>query len=278
MSLTNRALFVIERNLNRDLSLGDIAKACDVSRFHLAHAFGEATGLAVMEYVRGRRLTEAAYALASGAGDILGVALDYGYASHEGFTRAFKAQFGKTPEQVRASESVRELPLVNPIRFVASGDTKIEPPRMEELGELKFAGLSERHDYGHSEDIPGQWRRFMAEFYPFVENRSADIPVGLTTRSDIDGEISYVCAVEVSRFESVPKGLVTLKVAPAAYAVFSHDRHITKLHQTYIAIWNDWFPASGKAPKDAPSFERHNPTFDPCTGEGGVTIWIPLLD
>jgi len=67
MSLVNRALFMIERNLHRDLSLGGIAEACGVSRFHLAHAFGEATGVAVMEYVRRRRLTESAYALASGA-------------------------------------------------------------------------------------------------------------------------------------------------------------------------------------------------------------------
>src|SRR5690242_14900648 len=101
MSLTNKALFVIERNLGRDLSLAEIAKACDVSRFHLAHAFGEATGISVMEYLRGRRLTEAAYALASDASDILSVALDTSYQSHEAFSRAFKAQFGRTPEEVR---------------------------------------------------------------------------------------------------------------------------------------------------------------------------------
>jgi AraC family transcriptional regulator len=63
MSVTNKALFVIERNLHRDLTLDQIAKYCDVSRFHLTHAFGESTGLPVMEYLRGRRLTEAAYAL-----------------------------------------------------------------------------------------------------------------------------------------------------------------------------------------------------------------------
>jgi AraC family transcriptional regulator len=57
MSVTNKALFVIERNLYRDLTLDQIARYCDVSRFHLAHAFGESTGLSVIEYLRGRRLT-----------------------------------------------------------------------------------------------------------------------------------------------------------------------------------------------------------------------------
>ena len=116
MSVTNKALFVIERNLHRDLTLDQIAKYCDVSRFHLAHAFGESTGLPVMEYLRGRRLTEAAYALAAGADDILSVALDSCYASHEAFSRAFKAHFGRTPEEVRKSESIEGLRLVDAIR------------------------------------------------------------------------------------------------------------------------------------------------------------------
>ena len=60
MSVTNKALFVIERNLDRDLTLDQIAKRCDVSRFHLAHAFGESTSQSVLAYLRGRRLTEAA--------------------------------------------------------------------------------------------------------------------------------------------------------------------------------------------------------------------------
>ncbi len=118
MSLINRALFVIERNLDRDLSQAEIAKARNASRFHLAHAFGEATGLSVMEYVRGRRLTEAACALASCARDILSVALDSGYQSHEAFSRAFKAQFGRTPEAVRRSQSLSGLALIDPMRHL----------------------------------------------------------------------------------------------------------------------------------------------------------------
>ena len=63
MSVTSKALFVIERNLRRDLTLNrQRLRDCDVSRFHLAHAFGEATGLSVMEYLRGRRLTIRLYA------------------------------------------------------------------------------------------------------------------------------------------------------------------------------------------------------------------------
>ena len=51
---------------------------------------------------------------------------------------------------------------------------------------------------------------------------------------------------------------------------------MTQLRETYEAIWNDWFAKSGKTPAEAPGFERHNDSFDPRTGNGGVTIWIPI--
>jgi AraC-like DNA-binding protein len=63
MSIIDRALWVIERNSNQALSLGDIAGACGVSRSHLAAAFGTAVGQPVMRYVRSRRLSAAAKAL-----------------------------------------------------------------------------------------------------------------------------------------------------------------------------------------------------------------------
>ena len=275
MSLTNEALFVIERNLGRDLSLAEIAKACDVSRFHLAHAFGEATGISVMEYLRGRRLTEAAYALASGASDILSVALDTGYQSHEAFSRAFKAQFGRTPEEVRKSESVAGLKLVDAIRHLESKKMKLEEPRVETLGEQLFVGLPELVTYGNTQTVAGQWQRFMSGPYGAIENKTPSIPVGIALESDDDG-IRYVCAAEVTRFGKIPEGLIKVTLAPQTYLVFAHNDHISTLRHTYDAIWNEWIPASGRTVAEAPSLDCHNETFDTRTGNGGVTIWIPV--
>ncbi|MBO0758779.1 MAG: AraC family transcriptional regulator [Bradyrhizobiaceae bacterium] len=275
MLVTNKALFVIERNLHRDLTLHQIARYCDVSRFHLAHAFGESTGLSVMEYLRGRRLTEAAYALASGADDILSVALDSRYASHEAFSRAFKAQFGKTPEEVRNCESIEGLKLVDAIRHLESKAMTLKEPRIQKEGELLFVGLSEHVPYKEMQNIAGQWERFMSGAYGEIDHKIAEPPVGIATGSNDDG-IEYVCAAGVTKFGLLPKNCVKLTLPPATYAVFAHDGHVTQIRETYEAIWNDWFPKSGRTPDETPSFERHNDTFDPRTGSGGVTIWIPI--
>jgi AraC family transcriptional regulator len=275
MSVTNKALFVIERNLHRDLTLEQIARYCDVSRFHLAHAFGESTGLPVMEYLRGRRLTEAAYALASGADDILSVALDSRYASHEAFSRAFKAQFGKTPEEVRESECIDGLNLIDAIRHLESKAMRLKAPRIAKEGELLFVGLREHVPYKDVQNIAGQWQRFMSGPYGEIDHKIAAPPVGITTGTNDDG-IDYVCAAGVTTFGVVPESCIKLTLAPATYVVFAHDDHVTQLRETYEAIWNDWFAKSGKTPAEAPGFERHNDSFDPRTGNGGVTIWIPI--
>jgi len=109
MNAVGRAIWFIESHVSGDLSLDDIAKSVGVSRYYLVRAFGVVTGRSVMRYVRGRRLTEAARSLINGAPDILTVALDAGYSSHEAFTRAFREQFGMTPEAVRAQANLKTI-------------------------------------------------------------------------------------------------------------------------------------------------------------------------
>ena len=112
MNPVAKAVWFIESHFTDELTLADIAAVAGVSRFHMARAFGMTTGFSVMQYVRGRRLSEAARLLAQGAPDILTLALDIGYGSHEAFTRAFREQFGTTPEQIRAGGTTIKLLLV----------------------------------------------------------------------------------------------------------------------------------------------------------------------
>ena len=76
MNPAQKALWYIESHFASALTLDEIADVACVSRFHLVRAFAAATGFSVMRYVRARRLSEAARALAAGAPDILHVALD----------------------------------------------------------------------------------------------------------------------------------------------------------------------------------------------------------
>jgi AraC family transcriptional regulator len=114
----------------RGSPLDRIAATVGVSTFHLCRAFAAATGQSVAAYARARRLTQAAAALASGAPDILDVALAAGYGSHEAFTRAFRQQFQTTPESVRARASTGTLLLQEPLRMNPTTLAAISAPRI----------------------------------------------------------------------------------------------------------------------------------------------------
>jgi AraC family transcriptional regulator len=275
MSLANRALWTIDRNLTGELSLGSVAENCGVSRYHLAHAFGETTGMSVMEYVRERRLSEAAANLANGKSNILDLALEYGYASHEAFSRAFRSQFGLTPEEVRRNATTDGLPVVKPVKVGESARTAIAASRIVPLGAMKFVGLCEHVPFTQLQNIASQWQRFMPH-YGDIADKAHPIPAGVSANLDEEGNFDYICAVEVKRFGSVPKGLIELTVPARTYAVFAHDGHISEIGRTFHAIWNDWVPDGGRAIADSASIERHRETFDTRTGMGGVDIYIPV--
>ncbi|HWR16829.1 MAG TPA: AraC family transcriptional regulator [Terriglobales bacterium] len=275
MSLPDKALWIIERNSTQPLTLDGIAAACGVARSHLAHAFGTATGVSVMQYVRARRLTVAARALAFGAPDILSVALDAGYGSHEAFTRAFRDRFGQTPEGVRERRSVNGLALVDPLELRPRANVRLDPPHITDGQSMRVVGLAERCSFETTVSIPAQWQRFM-ECYDAIPYKHDHIPIGVCYSADDDGQFLYMCGAEVHRFgERLPQ-LLHLEIPQRQYAVFEHAGHVSTIFETYRSIWNEAIPATGRAVADAPVIERHNPAFDPRTGEGGLTLWIPL--
>src|SRR5947199_6725052 len=147
MNPAQKALWFIESHLASALTLDEVAAIAGVSRFHIVRAFASATGWSVMRYVRARRLSEAARALANGAPDILNVALDADYGSHEAFTRAFRDHFGMTPETVRAATCLDHLKLQEPIVMVSTVLEHLAPPRFETGKPLLVAGVGERYNH-----------------------------------------------------------------------------------------------------------------------------------
>ena len=275
MSPANKALWYVESHLGGVLSLDEVAAHSGVSRFHLSHAFAARIGRPLMTYVRGRRLTEAARALARGAPDILAVALDAGYNSHEAFTRAFRDQFGFTPESVRAQGHVTQLALVEAIPMDQSIKENLAPPRFVDGKPLLLVGMSEHYTCESSAGVPAQWQKFLPHFpnVPGQLNRKA---YGAMYNFDDEGNFDYLCGVEVADFSRVPQGGATLRLPAAKYVVFAHSEHISTIRRTWATIWDSWFPASGHEVADAPHFELYDENFNSQTGVGGVEIWIPL--
>jgi len=275
MNPVGKALWFIEGHFAAELTLEEIAGVSGASRYYLTRAFAAATGRSIVRYVRARRLTEAARSLANGAPDILAVALDAGYGSHEAFTRAFREEFDRTPEMIRAQRSLDNINLVEPIQMDETPMTSLAPPRFENGAPLLIAGPGERYNCESSAGIPAQWQRFVPHL-GHIAGQIGPTAYGVCCNSDDAGNFDYICGVEVADFSRLPRDWSQVRIAAQRYAVFCHREHISAIRKTWGAIWNAWLPESGHEAADAPNFERYGEEFDSVTGMGGLEIWLPI--
>lgn len=274
MSVTIKALWYIEGHLTADLSLEEVAAIAGVSRFHLSRAFAESTGHGLSSYVRNRRLTLAAQRIATGAPDILAVALDAGYGSHEAFTRAFRQLFGLTPEQLRAKASLENINLLEPIRMDDTNIAPLAPPRIVDGPLLLIFGIGRRYQNTNA-GIISQWGEFTPHI-GHIAGQIGSVAYGVICNTDDTGAFDYICGVEVKEFPNTPPEFARLRIPAHKYAIFEHREHLSALATTFKRIWERGLADAGLKADDAPAYERYDERFNPRTGMGGLEIWVPV--
>lgn len=97
-----QALSYIEDNLNRDLSLAEIAREAGVSVSHLKTTFRQMTGLPVHRYVIQRRVERARALLSQGSLSISQVAQEAGFAHQSHLANHMRRILGCSPKAVRS--------------------------------------------------------------------------------------------------------------------------------------------------------------------------------
>ena len=86
---------------NEEITLKRISDSLGYSEFYVSRRFKEISGMQFRDYLRYRRLAFALKDVRDTDKSLLDIALDYGFSSHEAFTRAFKEAYGITPSEYR---------------------------------------------------------------------------------------------------------------------------------------------------------------------------------
>lgn len=92
----------IERNLNKSISVTDMARELGLSTSHFAQQYRKATGKTPFQALREHRITEAKALLSLTDRSIADIAQDVGYAAQSQFTTAFLQVTGTTPARFRS--------------------------------------------------------------------------------------------------------------------------------------------------------------------------------
>ena len=134
------------------LTLRCLSRRLGYSEFYTTRKFREISGMQLRDYLRHRKLAFALKEVRDSDKNLLHIAFDYGFSSHEAFTRAFKAAYGITPSEYRK----------NPLPVVLR--TKINP------FDRYFLGLGEIGMMKSDEDVKIYFVTIPAHKFMHIKN------------------------------------------------------------------------------------------------------------
>lgn len=102
----------IKAHLSENITLDDLAKVAMFSPWYARRIFVSLLGVTPSDYIRRLRLSNSALRLRDEKVTVLDVALDLGFGSAYGYTRAFAREFGCNPKQYAISP--QPITLFNP--------------------------------------------------------------------------------------------------------------------------------------------------------------------
>ncbi|WP_310208579.1 AraC family transcriptional regulator [Paenarthrobacter nitroguajacolicus] len=277
----NRAIEAIEQDLTSDIEVAALARIALTSEYHFRRMFSSLAGLPISEYIRRRRLTSATAEIIGG-GTVLAVAVRYGYASGEAFTRAFKAMHGLTPSEARQPGAVLHSQPQLRFHLRVEGKNTMKH-RIEDKPAFRLIGVKARVPLVH--EGPNQSIiDFQRGLDPAVTQRMlglADLdPSGpLSVTDNIDeqrtegSELDYWHAVASS--QTAPQGLDFLDVPGGLWVVFETEGKFPDVLQN---MWADaateWFPANPY--RWAPGPEMLSVRVEEGGTHGRGQLWIPV--
>lgn len=221
----------IDSHIHKEIRLKDIARATCYSEEYISRFFKKMTGENLFDYIRNKRLLEAAENLRQEGGKIINVAFEYGFNSHEGFTRAFSSYFGISPSRFRQLKP--EIKHYMPRGFKAfplrSKENKLNNfiifNQIIEKPERKlyfFPASKATHYFEYCEEVGCDiWGRLLEVKDSLSEPAGFWLPESLRP----EGCSSYVQGVEtaMSYTGRIPEGLETMILPAGKYMIFQSE-------------------------------------------------------
>jgi AraC-type DNA-binding domain-containing proteins len=215
-----KALEYIDENIKNDISLYDISCAAGFSVPHFYRLFKRLTGDTVGAYIRRRKLSLAAEELQNSSRSVSSIAYDYGFESHDVFTRAFIRVYGISPMKYRRTEGVPPLKrfTVEEERLYETGNKQmtfhiLHIPEFEVIGMECDAQMW---------DGNGAIGRLWSDFLTRVDEiKRAEEPVtmyGICEHENCEcGHFKYMAAVGIKADASVPEGMTRRRVKAQSF-------------------------------------------------------------
>jgi AraC family transcriptional regulator len=278
----NQALEHIERRLDQQVDVAELARIAATSEYHLRRMFSALAGMPLSEYIRRRRLTVAGAEVLAGRGSLLEIAVRYGYGSGEAFARAFRAMHGVGPGEARRTGAalVSQPRLTFRLTVEGSGSMRY---RIVDRPDFSVVGLKARVPLVHTgpnQAIIDFVRGIDPQVLERLEKLSDQEPQGIVAVCD-DLDPSRAEGTELDYYHGVitsaaaPDGTTVLPVPAGTWAVFTTSGPAPQaIQELWRDVFTEWFASNPYRSRPGPEILRTR--LSPDKTEADAELWLPV--
>lgn len=275
----NNAIEYVENNLDKEISIEEAARIACCSAYYFQRMFTYVAGISLADYIRRRRMSQAAFELQRTDKLVLDVAFQYGYSSPTSFNRAFQNVHGITPAAAKNIGSV--LNAYPPIKFsveVTGGNAMTyhivqkEAMRIVGIRTPLVQDMEENH-----KNVPDFWSRTMqgTDFSVICSLTPAEPKgiLGISVYQNPENIFYYIAAATDS---PVPKGMYEYEIPAATWVIFENDGHFKESVQSiFRRFYTEWLLFSGYEYAGLPDMEVY-PIESGKPISGYSQVWIAI--
>ena len=278
----NKTIDYLETVLDDEIDEKKVTQLSGYSYSMFSRLFSILTETTLSEYLRSRRLTEAAVILRDTDEKIINVAFKFGYESSDSFGTAFKNFHGFTPSEVRNGKPfklVSRVQLALSVRGGRSMNITIQKKKA-----FTVAGINEQNI--NSSLCPSIWDKLYEKYsHDELVSLGSGKSVGVCHDIlDLDNHdvldtntINYMTGYIVNDVDKARgMGLDVLEVEEAEYAVVELTGSVPDcIHNGWKYAMEVFFPEHGYVHSGKPDFEYYY-EGDMHSKDYKMELWIPI--
>lgn len=270
----NSTIDYLETVLDDKIDEKKVTQLSGYSYSMFSRLFSILTEMTLSEYLRSRRLTEAAVILRNTNEKIIDIAFRFGYESSDSFGTAFKNFHGFTPSEVRNGKPfklVSRVQLALSVRGGRSMNITIQKKKA-----FTVAGLNEQSI--NSSLCPSVWDKLYEKYsYDELASLGSGEIVGVCHDVENPNTINYMAAYIVNDVNKARgMGLEVLEVEETEYAVVELIGTVPEcIHNGWKYAMEVFFPEHGYVHSGKPDFEYYY-EGDMNSKDYKMELWIPV--
>ena len=274
-----KAIDYIEDNLDKEISYDEAARIACCSPYYFQRVFSYVSGVSLAEYIRRRKMTQAAFELQRADSRVIDVALKYGYSSPTSFNRAFQNVHGITPTAAKLGGNVLQAYPSIQFKIEITGGSAmayriVKKPSLRIVG-IRIPLTSDMED--NLRIVPEFWKALLqGEQFLEICRLSNGEPRGILGISVYRNPKEIYYYIGVAANSPAPAGMYECEIPAATWVIFENDgRFKEDVQSVFKRFYMEWLPFSGYQYAELPDIE----VYPICSGQpvnGHSEVWIAV--